>query len=1268
MFDFFDESFDIGTKSDFESDTSSSEEDGQKNTQQDSKLTKEEISLLKRGNLEEIQGKFDKAKINFTTKHMKTPLHLVCSSNYGGTETIEYLLEIGCAANSLTDTNNSILNDLLSNFASKKTTSQIDLLVNAGCDPNLANDEGCIPLMSYLSNAQKISSKMLKHLIEKGTKLDLVDHDHMSSLHHLALRSNHKAKHFEILLEKDCSAINRKQRNTRQTPLHLLFDRKLHQIDIKVVELFVKYGADFSQTDLKSETPFHLLSTHIEEDDPVEVFEKYLSFNKLNVNKINNYGQSFLHILCSNKQINHNIIKAVIEKSQEYNLNVNLQEYAGRTCCHLYYIKQKTQIKKEAHEANMELIKSSVEKGLNIFLRDLYQDSLFSIILQDFVDKLSEQSYYLASYNFILFIIQKDPNFNLDLLKGTKGLPFFHFVCQNYHQTKELFRLLIHKDVNVNEICQNTGNNCLHYLMKNQDIAIQDLESILKKGANVNTFNSSNYEPIAYYFKNTSKVNYQICDLFVKYGWNPNKIDSNNSKLLMEVFYTGVINCDLINYLYSIGYKFESYEILTEYLEPYYKKNILDFEIFELLMKYSKEHLPQIGEYTLKKYIMRNNHFLEPFYYTKYTSDAVEISPKVIKLIVKNFEINIKKQLNEMQYIDFLLYNIDENKINVMEFLLKSGLNPNLENRNSLNGLHLTAKHSLNKIDQQLIMFKLLIDYGCDYNKFNNKHKTPLMYLLSKSISPSRVIDFYIKNNLDLLSERNKDNENDNVNSDDDEINKKSISKIKHKNKSNELHYLCKNGSALESDIQHFLDLGLDINAQNHKKESPLIIAIKKKNYNPAIVLFKFGSDLCVVDNNGDTPLILMCRHLLYFSYFYKYISRNKDLDVNIRNNLGYSPLLELCKNYTFERKKMLRLLIDLNANLNFQENRSKSTASHFILSNYLPYMLDDIKLFITKGVDLSLSNKDGLTPIHCLFSSKNGELDFQIIDVLYTYCKDLFLQSTLQTKQSILHLKIRNSILKPLDQKLLDWIIEIGVDINAKDDQCKTILHYICENNNSTSEQFLWALENGANVNDVTSEGTSILHSIAKRNSQKMDFLLSALKREKINVNLLDAKKNSVLHLICYNTANIDAQLVHILIKKGFNINQKNIKGDTPLSILFREKLTKKILQTIEIFLRFGATPNFYLNPNGFSTLSKLFSLKITPLSLIKKFIKNNSQLSIIEIDSNTPLHTLFANFSWENINKIKYILTLKPDFNIKNKYGETPLRILVSRLNIYL
>ena len=104
-----------------------------------------------------------------------------------------------------------------------------------------------------------------------------------------------------------------------------------------------------------------------------------------------------------------------------------------------------------------------------------------------------------------------------------------------------------------------------------------------------------------------------------------------------------------------------------------------------------------------------------------------------------------------------------------------------------------------------------------------------------------------------------------------------------------------------------------------------------------------------------------------------------KGSDINAKDNLGYTPLINACQ---FEMEKdynFLELLIDNGADLEAEDNSGETPLQTAICSN----ATENVKYLVKRGSDFNKKDKDGLTPLNLAYDENSDGVNDEIIEFL---------------------------------------------------------------------------------------------------------------------------------------------------------------------------------------------------------------------------------------------------------------------------------------------
>lgn len=295
------------------------------------------------------------------------------------------------------------------------------------------------------------------------------------------------------------------------------------------------------------------------------------------------------------------------------------------------------------------------------------------------------------------------------------------------------------------------------------------------------------------------------------------------------------------------------------------------------------------------------------------------------------------------------------------------------------------------------------------------------------------------------------------------------------------------------------------------------------------------------VDEHGRTPLMLLCinnqnsslieliKHLLYIGTWkhsmFRVINLSKpqqQININQTDNFKYSALYYLCSYYNHKNLiNIIKLFIEKGVNLNFQ-GKHKFTIMHIIVSKKIKgNLLDIVNLLLSNKFSVNLKDYQGRNSLHLFCENHSFDDSNEMVDIIQT-------------------------------------LLAAKIDIDAQTIYGKTFLHFLCEKYSVKGLAF-------------------IIQSLLEFNIQLI-------------INTTDSSNNTALHYLCKNyiTQNNDIDdvrttvpsnddvidVVELFVEHGIHLNVKNYDNETALFLLCQEtnKPKKGLNKIINFIIKQGA------------------------------------------------------------------------------------------------
>ncbi len=243
--------------------------------------------------------------------------------------------------------------------------------------------------------------------------------------------------------------------------------------------------------------------------------------------------------------------------------------------------------------------------------------------------------------------------------------------------------------------------------------------------------------------------------------------------------------------------------------------------------------------------------------------------------------------------------------------------------------------------------------------------------------------------------------------------------------------------------------------------------------------LVGLGLDANITSENGTTPLHNLSRssdNIAIYGYFI-----DKGVNPNATDDEGNTPLLNAA---TRNKLEVVKYLVEKTEDINHTNKEGHSALTLAIQNN----SGEVVNYLISQGAKTDVLDKEGNNLAYYLFDTRGNPRDFdEKVEALHQVGFDF--KKRQPDDSTIWHLAIAKNNLG-----LLKKIQGFGADINAKDKQGNTVLHYAAmKSNNVEALKFLVA--NGSDIKSTTEFGETAYdlaqeNELLNQNKVSLDFL----------------------------------------------------------------------------------------------------------------------------------------------------------------------------------
>ncbi|KAJ3425639.1 molting protein mlt-4 [Anaeramoeba flamelloides] len=896
------------------------------------------------------------------------------------------------------------------------------------------------------------------------------------------------------------------------SPLHYICQRR--NLDLELLTHFFNYKADPNYEDQNGDTPLHYLCKTENPNRPALI--KLFIKNNASINRTNSLLETPLHLLCKNKKPDFESIKILGEKGVAFNLKESMD---GNTPLHILCDKEE-----KSSQETLEIINYLLTENADINTKNSHGNNVCHLVLKQ----------KIIDHTLFELIINND-NLDLDSMNDLKET-FFHCLLKKDDKQKIIMYLkeLLNKGCNPN-LQDNNGWTPLHLICSkpNDQKNVSLINLFIENGADPNIGDKEGRNLLHHVIPKTGNMNNSLVEILMKNNVDCNKQDHEGVTPFIKYCQNDTPDVDMINVFLQDG-KVDLNLYTKNGRSPLHMiiDNSSNLEILEILIDNNDAdvEIKDSKERNLLHYACKNS----------------QPNIEIIKyLIDKELDPNEKESKNGWTCLHFLAHQSDlsDELTEVIEFLIENDADVTIKDNAGNLPFHLIC----NNEEFNDALFELLAD-GIDINDVNDNGETPLHLFILQPDRTAEHLEWFKDMEADFTIGRESDEKNalhlHFLNEPDEDVLSYLVDECeceidsKDNFNNNLLHLLCQS-SQISNDLIENLIEDLDINEPNNEGKTALhLVCGNNPDAEFIECLIENENDINIKDNEENLALHELCKDKkkVIFNektqkeetkYFSKSITTEQlklffenDVEINEVNNNGDTALICLCKN-----KK-------------FNENDKEK-------SNMEP-KIDVFKLFLEYEADYTIQNNEQSTALHEL--CKHDYHDFETF-LFFLELEDTDLNLPDKDGNTILHLLCMQSFELSEDlPRIIQHMATLDCNLNLKNNNEQTPLLILFNSKYRHHETSFDLINHGADplIKDKNQRNLLHLMNISQPYYHAIHFLIN----KGVGYKDIDVFGNTPLHCAC-NHEEIDFDIVRIFTELGMNLNQTNLKGETPSSLL---------------------------------------------------------------------------------------------------------------------
>jgi len=463
-----------------------------------------------------------------------------------------------------------------------------------------------------------------------------------------------------------------------------------------------------------------------------------------------------------------------------------------------------------------------------------------------------------------------------------------------------------------------------------------------------------------------------------------------------------------------------------------------------------------------------------------------------------------------------------------------------------------------------------------------------------------------------------------------------------------------------------------------------LIDIVKNGNIEKLKKVMDFKTNLDIIDDNGNGLLLIAIKK--GFTNIVQFLI-DQGIDVNLSNNIGWTPLMEAVQMGNIE---IVKSLVECGADTNAEDMLGNSAESIIFENNNIELLkfINNIESY-REAAPASAGAID-LDHLDNLFESKNNSINNDVIiifddssadkdnivadsaienygdavvketDNLPSYVFDFDTQDEKNDDSNIgkISLEELDSLLNSDNEPASEIDNEMS-NMSASDSINEDNIIEVDPSVSKDSKQNGFIDVDNLKVCGV--ENTVISNSKVKTGKNKVGSEIKNGNLKKVTGGKLTIEINRFDYFPVDKIASIDVDDIKTYVRNTSNVVNisREVESKNKKNAELRKALLSENVNKTKTLLKGGADPNILVE-DGKSLL--MLAILSDNLNLVKALISAKVNINQVDKLGNSAL---FYAVKMSNIAIVKAILSAKPNVNIKNNNWSTPLMIAASQGN---